>query len=466
MIKNKKKNRLLHFSLGLIIFLSVISIAGILIIKSRNIQVSYTPSNLKLSNESLGNPYCGWFHKYYYDISEDYVFDSSSVDFALAFDNMTSLCLLDINLGKYADTGLSEHAISEIRAVLSAWSASDKQLILRFDYGDSDNGNFREPGEISTVYLHMEQLAPIIKEYMPNIYVIQGALTGDDGDSTQSAYSSSENISDLTYYFGSLLNFASYMSVVDSSLYKSVNKIGSVPAGLTADNPLRAQNLYSMPYRLGIFNHDISPLTDEKIINDIQSISTWAPVGGIAGKDNSMHDVYNAISALSDWHVSYLSADESAATIDSWKNTTYHGDDIFDGVTGYDYMTSHLGYRYVINSSDLTFNPMKDDVGKITIEVENTGFASTFKSFETSLVLKNTDTEELIKIPLDTDTSTWYPNHPISLTSVLDIRSYTRGNFNIYLLLIDPATGQTIKLGNDIPLTSEGYMIAKMHCAP
>lgn len=464
MAKQKKKHSTLRFIVGLIVFLTTISILGIYLIKDRLLQVEYAPSSLSLSSDSLNNPYCGWYHTYNYTIKEDSTLDTSLIEAAQVLDAGTQLCLLDVNINAYSNIDITPHAASELKAILSAWSNSGKQIILRIDYGNAATGTLAEPMDISKVYLHMEQLAPIISEYAPLIYSVQGAFIGNNGLYQGSMYNTEENIIDLTKYIGSLLEYGTYLSVTDPNMYMKVNNIKRMPAALTSDNPLQKQNINSMPFRLGISQYNITSDNSQATLSSLAAISTWAPIGGAVGNDSNLYDLTTAITTLQGYHVSYLSADENASVLSQWKNVSYRGDDAFSGITGYDYVTTHLGYRYVVNSTNLSFDPLRDDTGKLNVEFENIGFANTLHNFEVSLVLKNVDTEELIKIPLDTNTSSWYPNQPVSVTADLNLRDYTKGNFNIYVIIIDPTTGSIIKLGNTMPLSTNGYQIATMKC--
>ena len=52
-------------------------------------------------------------------------------------------------------------------------------------------------------------------------------------------------------------------------------------------------------------------------------------------------------------HVSYLNKDYDPDVINKkWKTSLYSGSDLlYHGMTGYDYISCHLGYRYVLTAS-------------------------------------------------------------------------------------------------------------------
>ena len=89
----------------------------------------------------------------------------------------------------------------------------------------------------------------------------------------------------------------------------------------------------------------------------------YVPNGGEVTVDNEYNDLDNAIADLSQIHISYLNSEHDTAVLDKWKNSTYTGSrtDVFSGCTGYDYISTHLGYRYVMKESSVDFHSALSD---------------------------------------------------------------------------------------------------------
>ena len=69
-------------------------------------------------------------------------------------------------------------------------------------------------------------------------------------------------------------------------------------------------------------------------------------------------------------HISYLNSEHDPAVLDKWKNSVYHDEaSVFDGISGYDYIARHMGYRYVVRNTTL-------HQSRLNIELENVGFPS------------------------------------------------------------------------------------------
>lgn len=95
--------------------------------------------------------------------------------------------------------------------------------------------------------------------------------------------------------------------------------------------------------------------------------------------DNVYNDFDNAVKDLSQMHVSYLNSEYDSTVLNKWKETivnkTY---DVWNGMSGYDYIERHLGYRYVLDSSSLKFHPLFDDTGMLTVTIRNVGFSNCY----------------------------------------------------------------------------------------
>jgi hypothetical protein len=443
MSHRRKRHKGLHFLVGLILLLTGISITGFGYLNYRNLPLTLQAAALSASNEQLNNPYCGWYQTYDYVISDTTFFDNSSMDKILKEDNNTRLCCLRMDLSAYKDGSISDYGLALVEGILSAWSTSDKEWILRFDYG---NSTLAEPADISTIYLHMEQLAPIIDSYQHDIYILQGAFAGKEGNGIDSVIAADTDVTDLEEYLASLTDDTLTLSAYGTGQYYSLMN--------TSDEETLD--------RFGIYQEDLSSSLSEDDIARFQTTSLLRPVGGAVGNDSALYDMATALADLKQLHVSYLNAQADATVLEKWKNTTYRSEDVFSGTTFYDYVTTHLGYRYVLTDISLTFDTWTDEKAQLSLTVENTGFANCYRPFDTSVFLRNTETEEMISFPINTDNRLWNPDEDVSLDVSMDVRNYDKGEYTIYFMMMDSSTGEVIHLGNTAPLTSYGYEIGTL----
>lgn len=446
MTKKRKHHRGVRFLLGLMIFLTLISLAGFTFLSHRHLDVVWEAADLSPSNEALHNPYCGWYYTYDYSVTDETSFDSETVAKEQKADNTTRLCLLCFDLGAYREGSISDHGLAEIQALLSSWASTDKQLMLCFCYGFEDSASLKEPSELSTVYLHMEQLAPVIDQYAHRIYALVGCFAGVRGSGAESSLVSADEFPTLQQYLASLTK-------------------GSIPMtawGVPQYHLLLSENDDAFMQRFGIFDDSLTGSMSPEELKRFALTSQLQPVGGAIGADSSLYEAAAALPLLQQLHPSCLSAQENAAVLEHWKNTTYRDDTVFSGVTLYDYVTTHLGYRYVLESSSLSFDTWQSETASLTVALNNTGFANCCHTFDTSILLRHNKTEEILTFPLNTDNRLWNPGESTKLQTELDVRDYASGEYTAYLIMIDAATGEVISLGNTTPLTSYGYEIGTL----
>lgn len=104
-------------------------------------------------------------------------------------------------------------------------------------------------------------------------------------------------------------------------------------------------------------------------------LCNFVPNGGEVTLDNPLNDLAHAIQDLSRMHVSYLNSEHDPAVLDKWKAAAYKDKaSVFNGLSGYDYIERHLGYRYVIQDTAL-------DSSDFQIRLENVGFLSAIENW-------------------------------------------------------------------------------------
>ena len=179
-------------------------------------------------------------------------------------------------------------------------------------------------------------------------------------------------------------------------------------------------------------------------------------------------------------HVSYLNCLHDATVINKWKTQIYQGNDIFNGVTGYDYITTHLGYRYTFVDSSINYTPF-NDIFMIKLDIKNVGFSSSYHDFNGLLNLVKTDsdnpkTADKKSISFSKDittalhTSSWQPNSVITIDNYIPVQSIETGVYDIYIKLYNQINAnnnfdkaETIQFANDIALTENGYKIGTIN---
>ena len=143
-------------------------------------------------------------------------------------------------------------------------------------------------------------------------------------------------------------------------------------------------------YDLGSFNDCfLSSNSDEgtyrfnrtKEIEWLSKQNEHLPFGGETCKNFSKNDLDYAIPEMFKLKLSYLNSGYKKDVINKWKNTVYDssigGDSLFYGVSGYDYIKAHLGYRLVIKNINIEY--IKGGKFDLVININNVGFGNLLK---------------------------------------------------------------------------------------
>lgn len=472
-----------HFIRILSLILLILCIILIVLCIHKIRFLDYTPDNSDESTEVLSNPYAGFYTMTGITLSDE---DIPAIPSSLSStDSSTELIMLEINLLQYRNQDISQTALEHLDTYFSSWKATGHQLIVRFLYDwNGDNMN-SEPDTIDQVIDHMKQIAPIVNKYDDIIYLMQGIFVGNCGEMNQSHYLDTESMTALMHTLNSNISSSIFLSVRTPLQRRMILNSSQTPG---KDNAFDG----SLSSRLGLFNdgmlgsandtgtygdgsHGTSEIlaawsrSDE--LNYQDKLCRYVPNGGEVITDNPYNDLENAISDFKVMHVSYLNKDYDSIVLDKWKQTLYTNsesantgtssseDTNWKDISGYDYIASHLGYRYVLKSSHCTQTSPLDKNANLTFTVSNTGFSNTYRSFDITLSVVDTSGKLIDTIPVHTDTRFWNPGEITTETVSFPVRNYKAGNYQLYINVSDPALNRNIYLANDTSYTQYGYLV-------
>ena len=434
-------------------------------------RLSFEKKPLSESTAVLTKPYCGFFHLYGYQLSETPVKEVINWCNQMLANDTQSIVLLQINLCNYSNSPVSAHALRQLDSIFKTFSNAKKQIILRFLYDWEGNALKTEPDSLNQSLSHMEQVAPVVNRYKQSIFLLQSVFTGNCGEMNQTHYGTNENIIQLMEKFADVTSPEIFLSVRTPAHLRTITKTAT---------PLSAKIAYngSLAARLGLFNDgmfgnafDCGTYDDTSFagISDYTQKGTrkeeidfqdklcyFVPNGGEAVLDNSYNDLPNAISDLNRMHVSYLSCDHDASVLNKWKRVTYAGNenDIFNGVSGYDYIAAHLGYRYVLRQVDIqktSGSSMTTPDITITATLENTGFSPAYRKFQIAFLLKSTvdsSSDNTISIPVSYDNRKLLSGQSAELIAQKSLSDIPKGEYTVSISITDKATKLSVPLAN------------------
>ena len=462
----KKKIRL-----GLLLFI-LMAVIVFRLIASRLQQLYYSEESQEELSAVVENPYCGWYQIFEYQLSDEANNLSRANRHRKEFDENCSLVLLEFDLQNYNSTEISDEALSDFNDVLAAWANSKQQMILRFAYDYEGNAKNTEPASLSLIQTHMNQLAPYVNAYKNYVYICQGLFVGNWGEMHSSAYANKAD-------------FLSLMSVwshdVDSSIFLAVRTPEIWRQMVSSLNPISSEEAYSgsLKSRLSLYNDgmlgsitDVGTYDEDSSFSEIEnyvgkgnrqeeiafqnSLCLYVPNGGEVMNDNEYNDIENAVQSLSDMHVSYLNIEYDEDVINKWKTSEYKGEN------GFNYISKYLGYRYVIQASDLSTLSLFGHKASYEIYIENAGFAPAYKRFTPSITLVKTNTKETKTIELSGDNRYWMPGEEVCLSTDIDFSEYEDGYYDVYFNLRDSVCDTEIYMANQSYYEEYGYLLGRI----
>lgn len=436
--------------------------------------VHYSPDLYTESAKELQNPYIGLYQIYNYMLSDDTPPDLSGIP---ERESRAGLALLEFNLQDYADRPISDDGLSLLDQILRSWHSSGKQLIVRFFYDWEGNAMDAEPCELSLILTHMSQTAKVINRYSNYVYILQGIFIGSWGEMHGSHYANNADMITLINHLDSVIAPEIFLAVRTPQQWR-----------LLADSvdPVEISSAFSgsLPSRLSLFNdgmlgsdtdlntYAISSNTDDYSRYHKSSrqdeiafqnrLCTFVPNGGEVVLPNPRNDFSAAVRDLSAAHVSYLNSAYDEAVFSKWRTVTYTENSPYHGLNGFDYISRHLGYRYVLRSSECaSVFPWKKNA-EMNVILQNVGFSGSYRPFDVSLTLKKKDTGQTFSLPADTDTRFWKSGEQILLTFPITVRGFATGTYEVFLQISDPVSGHPIFFANEGTYSEYGFPLGNL----
>ncbi len=450
-----------------ILLLAALSVLALIIIRVSHHSATYKGTIPKESADDLNSPYCGWYHIYSYELKDNMVgpMEKLAEKHVHERDNCR-LALLEFNLMNYREqTALSDDAIDELDLVLSIWSETDVNLIVRFLYDWDGNAALTEPENFYTIVGHLNQTAVVVNDYYPSVYIVQGAFIGDYGEMHDSRFNDNDSIAALLSYMKTAFDDRFYFAVRTPAMIRLC--AGQAEPAVPGD----ALNRTAVG-RIGLFNDailgsetdlgtyaeeepkDPEDFTQLRTRNDeIEFLKTqclYVPNGGEVINNSEMNDFENAAIELSMTHVSYLNAEYDDEVITKWQDGVYETDDPYYGLSHYDYIGRHLGYRFVIRGASY-FNPegFLDSNAKLTLRVENTGFSNCYRDLSCSLTATNVRTGEGIVFPVESNPRLWHAGQITLVEIPLALDRFSEGEtYSLSVSLCEKETKEPIHFAN------------------
>ena len=353
---------------------------------------SFQKANLEESRKLLENPVRGWYRIYPFWVEKKPDFEPMS----WCEIEKETLALVIINIGAYREKALDTEALDNIRSILSFFVKKNYDMILRITYDHEGKAVEREPFFFATVKGHLQQLTPIIREYAEHIFVYQGMLVGNWGEMHTSRFLDPVKLREMWRILRTEAGEGLFYAVRRPSFWRLLHPDNNKDRmGLFDDAIFGSEN------HLGTFGSNPKDSTDwdclwrkQDELEFEEELCRYVPNGGevVCGEQYAQtENPSNTVATLRKMHITYLNRQYDEKILNIWKEWKWEEAGVWQGSSLYDYIGSHLGYRFLIKDVGVTPAGKGEKGLLITITIENVGFANLYEEAELFLEWVNED---------------------------------------------------------------------------
>lgn len=326
------------------------------------------------------------------------------------------------------DGEIAEWFLTYLDGTLAALTENGGTCILNFTYSKKeDSVQILFPSTEDLVFTHIKQLAGVIGKYPDTVKAIECNMIGTSGAYGDTVHAANRAKEAVTWLENTPNDIAVCVASINDYLTcgKDYNKY--------AEDVLYALDMVGYPDdldavidRLGMYNDMLMyDINDGGRLNPraeaVEQISRSAMYGGALSPSDANSSVVIPALALSElydtgYYYNYLEKDEyksfeqwNAGTLDNYladalKEMGYTADlSAYGEKTVAEFISDHVGYRYVMASSKMSGTVAKGGVLMLQTAIDNTGFAATKGDKTATVIITNgTDTYAL---PTDIDFS-------------------------------------------------------------
>lgn len=369
----------------------------------------------------------------------------------------------------FRDTSLNDEMLLAIQTDMNTVREVGNKVILRFTYtADCCTPPFNDVTK-EIIFMHLEQLESILIKNEDVIAVVQMGLIGPWGEQFYSDHFGDlengpvtpQHWLDRNAVIKKLLEVVpeSRMVQVRAPYYKLRFTEGEEAHPESAKS-LTAEEAFSGSDKARIAHHNDCILANSDDYWTYNSFHTWPATsdtlnlkkyiadetkylvfggetcpGGAQGEDvfspynDCISEGGNAENYLKRFHTSFLNTSWSGAVNGDWTNKC-----IAD-------IKRNLGYRFELKKGRFPTELINGKPFKISLDIENVGYASTYNYRSAELILRDSATQKAYRQKLDVDTRFWFSEEIQEITT-LNIwpESIPKGVYQLYINFPDASS--------------------------
>ena len=369
---------------------------------SKEEQISYSSNSFKESIEHINNPDQGFYRPLLVSLKPD--------SFSHGNNNPEQVYHLRCDISQFSgavnsdgvDKKITDIALNGLDNYLTEIKKQNKNAVIRFSYDPNYNGNQNKEPSLSTIETHIKQLSVILNKHADTLTAIEAGLLGPWGEMHSSKIATEENKALIFKYW--------LQNTKEIPILARTPKAIFVYFGKTLDEMEKLTiNQNDEGYRLGLFNDGYlgTNIDTGTYVYDRNRETQWLatqnehlPYGGETCAVSYMSNLENCLPEMFLLGLSYLNIEYHTGVIEKWKNLKYNdtlGSDIlFYGMSGFEYIRRHLGYRLIIKSINVNYE--KFGKYEMKIKLRNVGFGNMYKTKKIDIIFTDMKDREISRI--------------------------------------------------------------------
>lgn len=411
--------------------------------------IGFQAAELTESVSELSNPARGWYQIHTFAAEQEPDFE----ELRWCLHPKDTLAFLLIDIGHFRDRDLEQEVLDRIRRIFSFFSERSYDCIVRIVYDHEGRALLREPSFFSQVKSHLEQIGRLMEQFADTVFVFQGLLVGNWGEMHSSKFLSEAQMGQMAEILRRYKGEETYLAVRRPVYWRMLHEEQKETEQVTADDMgIFDDGILGSESHLGTFGTQSrkcaswnSPWERTEELSFETEIGRLAPNGGEAVYSRDYLQELTpetVLDILGKMQVTYLNRAHDTRILEVWKEWKYPGAGLWKGKSIYDYVSAHLGYRFLIRKACVSFE-RKDHVYFAEIEVENTGFAGYYQ--EAEICLEYTDNSGVYSSEvLEPRMKGWKSKERRRLA-----RTIEAGDGGVYLTARRKKDGAVIRFGNE-----------------
>lgn len=354
-------------------------------------------------------------------------------------------------LKEFRSSPLTQAVLDQLQTQMNNMRTAGFKMILRLAYTNTDVND----APLSVVQGHLDQLAPLFKNNSDVIATIQAGIIGQWAEmSTSANYGGTNGPFTATDWANRKAVIDKFLAVVPSSRMVAVRtpEFKMTPYGSTALSDAEAFTGTARA-RVSHYNdcflssaNDWGTYRGSADVSFLQQDSKFLATSGETCALAAQNDCSVAVSSMAQLHWSLLHEGYNLDVINKWKSQGC-----------FSTIKSRLGYNLQLQNATLSTSAHVGESISVAFNIVNVGFAALYNERPVQLILRNSSSGAVIRLPLNADPRRWLPGSTINVSQSVALPStIPAGTYAMLLALPDAAPSLANRPEYSIQLANVG----------